>query len=117
MVLEDVSFTVEQGKKVAIVGSSGSGRSTIVQLLMRFYQPLEGSILATSAVDAETEKLLLGNLERAFEGKTRLSIAHRLGTVQASDLIVVMKDGKVVRGRRIQRSDGAETAFLRSCPR
>ncbi len=47
-------------------------------------------------MDAETEKLLLGNLERAFEGKTRLSIAHRLGTVQASDLIVVMKDGKVV---------------------
>ncbi|KAH0516447.1 ATP-binding cassette sub-family B member 7, mitochondrial [Microtus ochrogaster] len=43
-VLSGVSFEVPAGKKVAIVGGSGSGKSTIVRLLFRFYEPQEGSI-------------------------------------------------------------------------
>ena len=40
----NLSFTIPQGKKVAFVGSSGSGKSTIVKLLLRIYDYQEGSI-------------------------------------------------------------------------
>ncbi|MEQ2217333.1 ATP-binding cassette sub- B member 7, mitochondrial, partial [Xenoophorus captivus] len=43
-VLNGVSFEVPAGKKVAIVGGSGSGKSTIVRLLFRFYEPQQGNI-------------------------------------------------------------------------
>ncbi|XP_076306500.1 ATP-dependent translocase ABCB1-like isoform X1 [Tachypleus tridentatus] len=43
-VLKDVSFTVKEGQTVALCGSSGSGKSTIISLLLRFYDPQKGSI-------------------------------------------------------------------------
>jgi ATP-binding cassette subfamily B protein len=43
-VLRDISFTVEPGQRVAIVGATGGGKSTIINLLMRFYQPQRGRI-------------------------------------------------------------------------
>lgn len=43
-VLRDVSLRVEPGEKVAIVGSTGAGKTTIVSLLLRFYDPKAGSI-------------------------------------------------------------------------
>jgi len=42
--LNDVSFTIEKGKKVAIVGASGSGKSTIAKLLLKYYEPESGEI-------------------------------------------------------------------------
>lgn len=44
-VLKDISLDVSAGRKIALVGYSGAGKSTIVQLLMRYYQPKEGKIL------------------------------------------------------------------------
>lgn len=44
-VLRNVSFTVEKGKTIALVGQSGSGKSTIVDLLPRFWDIQEGEIL------------------------------------------------------------------------
>ncbi|MEN8207698.1 MAG: ABC transporter ATP-binding protein [Candidatus Fermentibacteria bacterium] len=44
-VLKNVSFTLTRGSMVALVGSSGGGKSTIVSLLMRFYEPSEGRIV------------------------------------------------------------------------
>ncbi|SHE67699.1 ATP-binding cassette, subfamily B, MsbA [Caldanaerobius fijiensis DSM 17918] len=45
MVLNDLSFSIQKGEKVCIVGESGIGKSTIFRLLMRFYDPCEGVIL------------------------------------------------------------------------
>jgi ATP-binding cassette subfamily B protein len=44
-VLEDVDFRVDAGSRVGIVGRTGSGKSTLVSLLMRFYDPTAGRIL------------------------------------------------------------------------
>lgn len=42
--LQNVSFTIPKGKKVALVGSSGSGKSTMAKLLLKYYEPQEGEI-------------------------------------------------------------------------
>jgi ATP-binding cassette subfamily B protein len=51
---------------------------------------------ATSSLDAESERLVQGSLERLFEGRTTIVIAHRLATVRAADRIVVMDHGRIV---------------------
>ena len=43
-IIKDISFEVPNGKKVAIVGPTGAGKSTISRLLFRFYNPKSGSI-------------------------------------------------------------------------
>jgi ABC-type multidrug transport system fused ATPase/permease subunit len=44
-VLREISFRIESGQRVALVGSSGAGKSTIASLLLRFYEPEHGRIL------------------------------------------------------------------------
>jgi ABC-type transport system involved in Fe-S cluster assembly fused permease/ATPase subunit len=51
---------------------------------------------ATSALDTDTEQEIKDALERASEGRTVLTIAHRLSTVAEADLIVVLEQGEVV---------------------
>lgn len=43
-IIEDLSFTIKPGTKVAVVGESGAGKSTLVKLLFRFYDPSQGAI-------------------------------------------------------------------------
>lgn len=44
-VLEDISFSIEPGSKVAVVGATGSGKSTLVNLIPRLYDPTAGKVL------------------------------------------------------------------------
>ncbi len=203
-VIHDVSFTAEPGQMVALVGSSGAGKSTIASLLSRLYDVDEGAVRlggvdvrdlsfdavrstlgmvtqdghlfhdsirnnlllanveadedelwsalrrarladlieslpagldtvvgergyrlsggerqrltiarlllahprvvildeATASLDSTSEAAVTAALGEALEGRTALVIAHRLSTVRAADLIVVLEDGRVVeRGR------------------
>ena len=44
-VLSDISFEIEKWQRVALIGHTGSGKSTVIQLLMRFYEPSKWQIL------------------------------------------------------------------------
>jgi ABC-type multidrug transport system fused ATPase/permease subunit len=60
-ILNGVSFKVQAGSTVAIVGSSGSGKSTIFRLLYRFYEPSGGKI---SIHNRDISRLTLGSLRK-----------------------------------------------------
>lgn len=62
-ILKDVSFTVRKGQTVAIVGPTGAGKSTIVQLLPRLYEVQKGEIrIDGKPVNAFTQKSLRENI-------------------------------------------------------
>ncbi|KAL2164185.1 hypothetical protein VTH06DRAFT_3399 [Thermothelomyces fergusii] len=56
VVMDDVSLTIPAGKTTALVGASGSGKSTIIGLVERFYSPLEGTVYL-DGVDISTLNL------------------------------------------------------------
>ena len=199
-VLEHFNFKVPQGSMVAIVGETGAGKSTLVNLVCRFYEPTQGQVLidgrdarersqlwlhshigyvlqtphlfsgtvlenlrygnpdatmeeiqaavkrvsadkviarmeqgydspvgeggdllstgekqllsfarallanpqilvldeATSSVDTLTEKAIQDAISTVTQGRTSFVIAHRLSTIRDADVILVMRDGKVV---------------------
>ena len=61
----------------------------------------------TAALDAESEHLVIEALERLMEGRTVITIAHRLSTLRDAHKIIVLKDGVVV-------EDGTHEEFSRS---
>lgn len=200
LALDGVSFTIHEGKTLAIIGKTGSGKSTIAQLIGRLYDVDEGEILVDgqeinevnlnllrqeigyvpqeaflfsdslanniafglkgasiekvieaaknaqvhdnimyfpkqyetrvgergitlsggqkqrvsiaraiiknpnfmifddclSAVDTETEELILSNLKKISEKRTSLIISHRISSVKHADEIIVLEDGKII---------------------
>ena len=50
----------------------------------------------TSALDADTEKAVFEALKPVLRGKTSISVAHRLSTVEDCDRILVFKDGMII---------------------
>ena len=197
--IKNFSLKIAKGQKVAIVGPTGAGKTTLINLLMRFYDPQSGSILinkkpyeeikkeslrnkvgmvlqdtwifkgtildniryfkkdasqkevreaakkahadifintlpngyltevsnkhglsegqrqmiaiarimllnpelvildeATSNIDTRSEKLITDAFDLMMKEKTSIVIAHRLSTIEKADIIIVMKDGKIV---------------------
>ena len=62
-VLRDVSFVVEPGQRIGIVGATGAGKTTILNLLLRFYDVSRGRILVN---DVDIRELTLGELRGLF---------------------------------------------------
>ena len=57
--INDVSFSVKRGSQIALVGSSGSGKSTIIRLLFGFYKPQSGVIkVGGQVIEAENVKAI-----------------------------------------------------------
>ena len=67
-ILKGLSISLETKKAVAIVGESGSGKSTVMQLLLRFYQPIRGKILIDGVdireFDLKHLRSLFGNVRQ-----------------------------------------------------
>ena len=89
-ILKSVSFTAEGGKTTALVGPSGAGKSTVINLIPRFYDPLEGEILIDGQDIAHVTKQSLRNAiayvsqqPYLFEGTIRDNI--RYGRPDATD--------------------------------
>jgi ABC-type multidrug transport system fused ATPase/permease subunit len=63
LIFKLLNFEIERGKKIALVGASGAGKSTIFNLLLRFYKPDSGQILIDNIdINDITVKQLRGNM-------------------------------------------------------
>lgn len=116
--LTDISFRVEQGKTLAIIGATGSGKTTLVSLIARFYDATGGQVLV-DGVDVKdftfdalynrigyvTQKAVLfsGSVEDNItfgEQKTpctEASVDRAIGLAQASDFVEKQEEGKKYR--------------------
>ncbi|MGB1287575.1 MAG: ABC transporter ATP-binding protein, partial [Aggregatilineales bacterium] len=93
-VLEDFSLTIKQGETIALVGHTGSGKSTIVNLLCRFYEPVEG-VIRYNGIDYQDMTLhslhsrigMVLQTPHLFSGDIRENI--RYGRLEATDAEVI----------------------------
>lgn len=82
-ILHDITFTIEPGEKVALVGESGEGKTTLSNLLMRLYEPQSGDITIDGAnINAVTQASLRRSIATVFQdpalfsGTIRENIAY-----------------------------------------
>jgi ATP-binding cassette subfamily B multidrug efflux pump len=61
--LKDVSFTIQRGQRIALAGVTGGGKSTVINLLLRFYDPQRGRILVDGT---DIRDIAIGDLRRKF---------------------------------------------------
>lgn len=82
-VLEDISFAVRPGQMVALVGHSGAGKTTLCNLVARFYDPTEGRVTLDGVdlrqIDVDSFRSLLGVVEQdifLFDGTIAANIGY-----------------------------------------
>ena len=96
--LRDVNFTIKPGQVVGIVGPTGGGKSTVVSLIPRFYDPTAGRVLIDGA-DIRDWKLVSLRREVGFvlqetvlfEGTIRDNIAYGRPDATAEEIVAAAK--------------------------
>jgi ATP-binding cassette, subfamily B, multidrug efflux pump len=102
-VLRDVSFDVLPGQRVGIVGATGSGKTTLINLLMRFYDVTKGRILVDGV---DVRDLALADV-RAMFGLVLQDVHLFSGTIGANIRLgeTRLGDGEVARAAEAVRAD------------
>jgi len=88
-------YDTSVGEQGVTLSEGEKQRLTIARAILRD-SPILILDEPTSALDPETEALVMVALERLQAGRTTFIIAHRLSTVRTADLIVVVKEGRIV---------------------
>lgn len=110
-VLQDVSLHARPGERIALVGHTGAGKTTLVNLLSRFYEPQQGAIridgVDIRTVSRDSLRRQLGVvLQQSFLFSESVRENIRYGRLEASD-------EEVVEAARLAHADG----FIRRLPR
>lgn len=114
-ILEDISFKANKGETVAFIGSTGSGKSTLINLVPRFYDATEGEVLVDGVNIKEYKKEALNNKlgyvpqravmfsgtvssnvdfgENGKEEATEEQVKKAVEIAQAKDFVEKMEDG------------------------
>ena len=96
------------GERGVTVSGGQKQRISIARALMK-NAPILILDDSVSAVDTDTEKVILENLRRTRKGKTTILIAHRITTIQTLDKIVFVEDGRII-------AVGSHEELLATCP-
>ena len=127
-ILRDVSFSVRAGQLVAIVGLSGAGKTTLVNLIPRFYDPAEGAVLIDGVdirdvtlrslranVGLVTQDIVLfddsiaANIAYGVPGASQEAIERAARSAHAHEFIMELTDGyETMIGERGQRLSGGQ---------
>jgi ABC-type multidrug transport system fused ATPase/permease subunit len=109
-VLHEVSFDVRPGEMVAIVGATGAGKSTVVNLIERFHDPLKGQVLL-DGIDLRqwSKKDLRSNI-----GLVMQDVFIFAGTVR--DNILLGDDGRIPANLEKAVRDANAAAFIETLP-
>ena len=98
MVLKDINFKLAKGEKVALVGHSGVGKSTIVNLILKFYEPTDGYITIDGKKYQNLEHEVIRNNialvfqeNELFSSTIRENVAYGSPKISDEDIITALK--------------------------
>ncbi|MDC1344460.1 ABC transporter ATP-binding protein/permease [Pelagibacteraceae bacterium] len=127
-IIKNISFTVPNGKKVAIVGPTGAGKSTISRLLFKFYDPKEGNIFINNTnvnkISQNSLRKIIGvvpqdtvlfndtiyyNIAYGNTGATKKEVISAAQNADIHDFITILPDGyETIVGERGLKLSGGE---------